>query len=400
MWLNRSGESPAVPQEQPFDRPPSAPPTEVVEAEPSTENVPEADSRDAFRARNLFDFGGLLREQVTSSAPADDQYSLAADSGCGAATAVSPAASGDDLSPAEVETLALNNAPIFNMHPDEQYLPGDPDTFIANSSLRGHRPIIPDRGIADRGEVTSELLREQQGDDIYLDLEDDETLRQGDAANAPIMYQFDPGSADRPPTMTYWVFSPYNSKDLPGPASQNHEGDWERVTLVFDQNAPLTPDSQPVEIRYSAHGGATHLPWNEAPKDAATGRPVVYVARGSHAMSPYPHNQPIESVPGLEDEFAAGGVQIDAAGTRSDGSLRLENVTDQPWWGTRTHWGQRGDLAAFPPVVVIGGQIIDVPEELRNSTSGVQGPMPDPDGDGPQTGKGALGPTTRRPVTR
>ena len=69
--------------------------------------------------------------------------------------------------------------------------------------------------------------------------------------------------------LQYWYLYVYND------FWNNHEADWEMVTIV------LTPDGSPQRIRLSSHHGGHGLPWSEAPRDGE--RPVVRVARGSHA---------------------------------------------------------------------------------------------------------------------
>jgi hypothetical protein len=285
-----------------------------------------------------------------------------------------------------IATLASKYAPVFHMHPKEKYMPGDPNRFIAGSSLRQHRSGWFDKTLAVRGKIDQRSLAREQGDNVYIDPDDNDSARRGEPSTAPILYQYEDG---QPPTMTYWLFCPYNNKALDNLPDLNHEGDWERVTVVFGVNKDGT--MSPSEVRYSAHRSGTALPWKEAPKDPSDpDRPQVYVALGSHAMSPYAVDQPIEGLPGLKDNFAAGGRVIDTRKT-ADGSARtrLVNVESQQWWGTRARWGERGKLAALPDAI---------PAVIRDSSSGVTGPMPDPDGNGPKKGKGALGPTSRRPL--
>jgi hypothetical protein len=300
----------------------------------------------------------------------------------------------------EVRQLAEKFSPVFHMHPKEKYLPGDPNTFIARASLRKHISGWFDKTLAEKNKINPASLAKQRDEGVYIDGDDSDTARRGNPANSPVLYQYNGG---QPPTMTYWLFTPYNNKALNNLPDQNHEGDWERITVVFQDNKNGT--ISPSEVRYSSHGSGTALPWQEAPKTAGdANRPKVYVGLGSHAMSPYPVNQPIEGIPILDlvDYFAEGGITIDSGKTSdSAGRTRLKNIEEEAWWGTRVHWGERGKLAAFPSEIVLGdGKKMKLPTSFRNQTSGVTGPSPDPDGNGPLKGKGALGPTTRRPVDK
>lgn len=69
--------------------------------------------------------------------------------------------------------------------------------------------------------------------------------------------------------LQYWYLYAYND------AGNYHEGDWETVALE------LSPDGTPVRAGYSGHQGGFERPWYRVGrwKD----RPIVYVARGSHA---------------------------------------------------------------------------------------------------------------------
>lgn len=77
--------------------------------------------------------------------------------------------------------------------------------------------------------------------------------------------------------LTYFFFYAYND----GPSFQNHEADWESMTLELD---PQT--FEPTTARYSSHHHRRDVPFDENITDPVTGRPVVYVASGSHASFP------------------------------------------------------------------------------------------------------------------
>jgi len=82
--------------------------------------------------------------------------------------------------------------------------------------------------------------------------------------------------------LQYWLFYYDNPLLLPptpvGTFWQSHEGDWEVVNVVLDQN------EQPREAAYSQHCSGERVPWPEVEKSpAGSTHPVVYVALGSHA---------------------------------------------------------------------------------------------------------------------
>lgn len=63
-----------------------------------------------------------------------------------------------------------------------------------------------------------------------------------------------------------------------------HEGDWEKIQLAFDANSVEEALSTgPVRVAYSGHAGGERADWNSSKLTKEAGRPVVYVAEGSHA---------------------------------------------------------------------------------------------------------------------
>ena len=69
----------------------------------------------------------------------------------------------------------------------------------------------------------------------------------------------------------YWLLYLYND------FYDQHEADWEGVTVVLKNGAPLG-------ATYSQHQGRKWIAWSALPKTAT--HPVVYVARGSHSDYP------------------------------------------------------------------------------------------------------------------
>jgi hypothetical protein len=79
--------------------------------------------------------------------------------------------------------------------------------------------------------------------------------------------------------LQYWYCYFYNDYNLVGKVIKAglHEGDWEMVQLR------LGPDGTPDHAVYAQHAHAEARPWGRVQKREGTQRPVVYVARGSHA---------------------------------------------------------------------------------------------------------------------
>lgn len=80
-----------------------------------------------------------------------------------------------------------------------------------------------------------------------------------------------------PPVLEYWYLYTYND------APNKHEGDWEMVALEMEADL-----SAPRRAGYAGHSSGFVRPWSHV--EQREGRPVVYVARGSHAA--YFHHEP------------------------------------------------------------------------------------------------------------
>ena len=63
-----------------------------------------------------------------------------------------------------------------------------------------------------------------------------------------------------------------------------HEGDWEKIQLAFEaRSIEQALDQGPARVAYSGHAGGERADWESAKLTKEDGRPVVYVATGSHA---------------------------------------------------------------------------------------------------------------------
>lgn len=112
--------------------------------------------------------------------------------------------------------------------------------------------------------------------------------------------------------LDYWWYLPYNPVKLGGGAlcgaglviagitCDNHESDWEGVTVVVDRTGKVP---EPVAVQYAQHSNVVRYPWSRLREDwegneevesrvAGMGeiasRPLVFVAVGTHASYPTP----------------------------------------------------------------------------------------------------------------
>jgi len=237
------------------------------------------------------------------------------------------------LTPVQQQELAQRYAPILYFHPQEENFLQDPNTYIEQSTLRQERDFWGDKELHGLGEVPAHELADIGPDNkdadsqLFLDHQNEELgdgVRDGDLANSKNLYQYDPESN----TITYHLFYSYNDGP-PGLGDvQNHEGDWEKITVQLDDHY------QPTAVRYSAHGGLNaERSWADTPKE--DGRPVSYVGQGSHANFPETGSWETKA-PGIDDSAKSGGVRFDLAGQPA------VDVTTQDWYGGHVLWGERG----------------------------------------------------------
>ncbi|EHR68958.1 hypothetical protein BurJ1DRAFT_0059 [Burkholderiales bacterium JOSHI_001] len=261
-----------------------------------------------------------------------------------------PAAAAGPAAPARLsgDDLARKYAPVLILPPGQYNLPADPQAFIEHARLRQDVNWGRDRTLGDNtnrktGDNFGAADVAAAGPGQYLDLDNAQRGQLG-RADAPIFYEVD--NPQNPTKVTYWFFYAYND----GPTKQNHEGDFERITIEFD---PVT--QQPTQANYSAHNNSHTQPaaYADVQKDPATGRPLVYVAGGSHASYVVPGEHATEA-PFFKDHTPTdtnrdgringsdGAVRIDTAG-------QLRDVTQQAWYpsaGEGLQWGEIGQFEA------------------------------------------------------
>ena len=73
------------------------------------------------------------------------------------------------------------------------------------------------------------------------------------------------------PVLQYWYLYIYND------APNKHEGDWEMVSIQLNE------EEKPVRAGYAGHASGYKREWRDVERDGEEERPIVYVARGSHA---------------------------------------------------------------------------------------------------------------------
>jgi hypothetical protein len=146
-----------------------------------------------------------------------------------------------------------------------------------------------------------------------------------DYANRVYGHVVDDANGDR--WLQYWFFYFYNDYNLIGPFIHAglHEGDWEMIQIRLRAD---TPDL----AVYCQHAGSTTRDWRQVDTLPGGERPIVYVARGSHASYFEPGTQ------------WTGHWFDHADGKRRSPELKLETVEEgDPQWRW-IHWpGYWGD---------------------------------------------------------
>jgi hypothetical protein len=136
--------------------------------------------------------------------------------------------------------------------------------------------------------------------------------------------------------LQYWFFYYYNPKEFSVLGLGEHEGDWEMVQYHLGSSSSL-----PQWATYSQHHGGETCAWSGVPK-TASGRPIAYVAEGSHANYFWS---------GTHDIYKGPLTFHDYTNELGDQYVpqNLENVSDPPqWMRWPGSWGASNGAAASP----------------------------------------------------
>jgi hypothetical protein len=260
-------------------------------------------------------------------------------------------------------------APVVYMAKGEDYRAANASEYINNSSLRwshqgkgadqtfdGPQEIdqwalghggYSNRARNDKGLDTGDPIKSNEnvrpkdgegpgGDEgFYLDPTADHHKSQRSGTDAPVYYE----AKDRH-YITYWFFYAFNAGPAPG-QTDNHEGDWERISVRLDSSNRAT------EVAYFQHDGPPKTyKWSdkEVTKEGGT-HPVVYSAKGSHASYTSPGSKRLHRgkipIPVVKDHASKGNRWVADPGGPAD---HLTDVTQQAWYGYGGAWGEPGSI--------------------------------------------------------
>lgn len=146
--------------------------------------------------------------------------------------------------------------------------------------------------------------------------------------------------------LQYWMFYAFNKGEL-----NQHEGDWEMVQILLEQDTPTT-------VMVSQHYSGQQASWNQVEREDTHVK--IYVARGSHANYLRPYSG---MMGGASDHVGANGV------TLSSSEYSLEELESKGWLTFAGRWGEyhgpeddiRGRSGPFGPMYRASGQMWNQP---------------------------------------
>lgn len=226
---------------------------------------------------------------------------------------------------AAIETLANQYAPIMKFAEGEHFFPMDAQDYVARCSLHRWEGEDNQRMIHAPGTVDFEkMVAAPEKEHFLVYAEEDYTPSEAEMARvraqglddsviavrklvsrvtdgkrsqafqrAKVLYEQDPfkpviyyrvlqkhqhpGNLD---IIQYYFFYAFNDWATTHKGINDHEADWERIILYFNNFA-----DGPIAAAYSAHSEHYTRSWDEV-RDPQANRPVVFVDGGSHASLP------------------------------------------------------------------------------------------------------------------
>jgi hypothetical protein len=145
----------------------------------------------------------------------------------------------------------------------------------------------------------------------------------------------------------YWLWYLYNPKRFL--ITGEHEGDWEFVQVGYVGEVPVCMTLS------QHHSGGARMWWNVQKRD---GRPLVYVARDSHAN----FFRPMDQIPEFGDEADGKGVELTDLEWRD---------FDDAWSGWKGRWGNSTGQGRSPQSPACQGDRWSAPHRYH-TTSRIQ----------------------------
>ena len=213
-------------------------------------------------------------------------------------------------------------APIFYFEGEETCYPIDASYHLDNSQLNC---------------IELNLEETCYYDNLYGTIKDDGVINHYQSVmnsyDFTIYYRTIDDTATGSTIIQYWMFYAFNKGEL-----NQHEGDWEMVQVVFDNDVPSW-------VAYSQHHSGQKATWSQVEKDGNNIK--VYVARGSHAnyLRSYSGKFGIAS-----DIVGANGKILNPV------EYTLDTLEDKTWIDFEGRWGELADTEANAIEASILGQ--------------------------------------------
>ena len=151
--------------------------------------------------------------------------------------------------------------------------------------------------------------------------------------------------------LTYWLLYGQNRPPKGAPGRQ-HEGDWERVGVLLRREGPRR--YMPISLRLYSNERTVDVPWRSVQRvpersPGAASHPVAFAALGTHTLYPRPGTHDARAKAIFEIDTGKERTADCAACPRWRTWTRIEDASDQPWYGFGGAWGATyGDADAQP----------------------------------------------------
>jgi hypothetical protein len=204
------------------------------------------------------------------------------------------------------ENVMVEYAPIFYFEGEETCYPVTAQYHLDNSENKTN----DDLGIT----YYDNLIGTVKDNNIINDYQSKEST-----LGYTVYYRVDESSGKT--VIQYWMFYAFNKGDL-----NQHEGDWELVQIVINNN-------EPESVMYSQHHSGQQATWSQVEK--TNNNFHVYVARGSHAN----YLRSYSGVLGIASDHVGSNGKI-----LRPTNYQLISLSDQDWLEFVGRWGEVNNL--------------------------------------------------------
>lgn len=228
------------------------------------------------------------------------------------------------------DALLRKHLPVFCLHPEEEYLPSDIETFLRESTLRKNG-----RTYREYGTVTPQVLD-------ALDIKEELSLRSRElvwSGSLPTARIYGVCTRRRREyLLQYILFFAYNGPYTCGCCCcfnvHGHPADFEHVTVVVDRES-----TEVREVRFGQHGREAVYSWGDV--TTSTFRPKVFVAKNNHAF--YPDRKKYRRRCCLRNDTTFDDIEGSTFSGVSLETIPLEIVSEEtPWLRFTGSWGSSG----------------------------------------------------------